>query len=178
MRCKRANQLMASRLDDRLDRSRATELEDHLAGCAECRTEWRKLAAVDQLFKSAPMVSAPVHLQAQITARINRRDQARRAIVGGLALALGAATLTMLTLVPAGIRLLENVGVAPALLIGGAETAQQLLVVADGLSRTLLALLDQFARPVMALSLVSLAIALALNGVWVAAMRRLRVAGG
>jgi hypothetical protein len=132
---------------------------------------------VDQLFKSAPMVSAPVYLRGQIMARIDRREQARRAIVGSLALALGAIALTLLTLIPVALGLVENLGGAPALLIGGAQTAGQLVVVIDGLSRMLLVLLNQFVTPLALLGLVSIAAALTLNGLWIAAVRRLLVAG-
>jgi len=176
MRCKRASNLMAARLDGRLSHATTNELEEHLSACSMCRAEWQKMQAMDRLFKSAPMMSAPRHLHTRVMARINRRDQARRAIVGGLALALGATAVALLTLVPIALGLLENLGIAPALLIGGVETFTQLVTLADGLSRTLFILLDQFAVPLAVVGSGSLLLAIALNGLWIAAMRRLRVA--
>jgi anti-sigma factor RsiW len=167
---------MPARLDGRLDRATITELEEHLARCSTCRAEWQKIYAVDQLLRSAPLRSAPSHLHAQVLARIDRREQARRAIVGSLALALGVTTVALLTLVPIALGLLENLGVAPALLIGGVETVTQFLNLVAVLSRALFVLVDQFAVPLSILVLCSLTIALVLNGLWIAIMRRLRTA--
>jgi hypothetical protein len=108
-------------------------------------------------------------------ARINRREQARRAIGGSLALTLGAATLAVLTLLPLALGLLKSWGIAPALFVGGVETITQLLVLVDAMSRMLIVLLDQFARPLLILGLSSLAIALGLNTLWIATMRRLSI---
>ena len=144
MRCKRASKLMAARLDGHLDRPRITELEEHLMTCSVCQAEWQRVSALDQLFRSTPMMTAPPYLHARVRARINRREEARRAIVGGLALALGAMVLAMLTLVPIALGVLGNLGVAQALLVGGVETVTQLLGLVDALSRVLFVLLDQF----------------------------------
>jgi hypothetical protein len=93
-----------------------------------------------------------------------------------LALALGATAVALLVFVPVALEVLKNVGIAPALLVGGMETVTQLLVLLNALSRTLFVLLDQFAGPLAILSLGSLLTALALNGLWILTMRRLRVA--
>ena len=177
MRCRQARHLMTARLDGHLDQAGITELGKHLAQCSPCRVEWQRMKKVDQLFRSAPTRSAPFHLHAQIMARIQRREQARRAIFGGLALALGTTAVVLLTLAPVALGLLENFGIAPTLLIGGMGTAAQLLNLVDALSRTMFVLLDQFKVPLAILSLGSLAIALALNGLWIVTVRRLRIAG-
>jgi len=176
MRCRQASHLMTACLDGRLDQAEIMRLEEHLAVCGTCQAEWQRVSVVDQLFKSAPSRSAPAHLHAQVMTRIHRRDQARRAIVGGLALALGATAVALLVFVPVALEVLKNVGIAPALLVGGMETVTQLLVLLNALSRTLFVLLDQFAGPLAILSLGSLLTALALNGLWILTMRRLRVA--
>jgi hypothetical protein len=123
------------------------------------------------------MRSAPQHLHTQVVARINRREQARRAIVGVLALTLGAMAIAMLTLAPLTLGLLENLGVAPTLLIGGVETFVQLLTLLDAMTRMLFVLVDQFTVPIIALVVGSLAVTLTLNGLWIIAVRRLRAAG-
>lgn len=176
MRCRQARDLMAARLDDDLVHEKLVELEEHLVTCSACQAEWQSLCAVDQLLRSAPSRLAPIHLHAQIMARIDRREEARRAVVGGLALALGATAVALLTLIPTALRLLENLGVAPTLLIGGVGTVAQLLTLVDALSRTALVLLDQFSMPLMVLGLGSLVAALALNGLWIATMRKLSTA--
>lgn len=175
MRCRRARHLIAARLDGHLARAEITELEEHLATCSTCRAEWQRMNGLDKLFRSASMMPAPAHLPAQVMARIDRREQARRAIVGSLALALGATAVTLLTLAPVALRLLENLGIAPALLIGGVGTATQVVGLIEALSRTLLILLGQFAIPLAVVATGSLTMALALNGLWIATVRKLRL---
>lgn len=177
MHCKRANNLMMARLDGHAAEVEVRELEEHLFTCSACQARWEKMCALDQLFRSAPMVSAPSRLHARVRARIDRREQARRAIAGGLALAIGTAALALLTLVPIGFTLLENAGAAPALLIGGVETITQLMNLIDPVTRMPLVLLDRFAASLVIVGLGSLAIAVALNGLWIATMRRLRPVG-
>jgi anti-sigma factor (TIGR02949 family) len=178
MRCEQAGEMMSARLDGTLDRTGFARLEDHLATCSACRVEWQRMQAVDRLFRSASTRQAPLGLRTQVMARIDRREQARRAIVGGLTLALGTATLALLLLAPFALDLLNNLGIAPTLLVGGLETAAQFLVLIDALGRTVLVLMDQFALPLAVLSLGSLIVALALNGLWIRTVRRLRVAHG
>jgi anti-sigma factor RsiW len=178
MRCEQAGEMLSVRLDGCLDRRESVRLEEHLAACSACRTEWQKMRAVDRLFKTVPVSQAPVGLHASVMARIDRREQARRAIMGGLTLVLGTTTLGLLLVAPFALGLLNNLGVAPALLVGGLETVTQLLVLVDALGRLLLALLDQFALPLAILGLGSLLVALALNGLWIRMVRRLRVVHG
>jgi anti-sigma factor RsiW len=168
--------MMSARLDGTLDRTGIARLEGHLETCSACQVDWQKVQALDQLFRSVPMRQAPLGLPARVMARIERRDQARRAIVGGLTLVLGTATLALLLLAPFALDLVNNLGVAPALLVGGLETLTQFLVLADALGRLLFVLMDQFALPLAVLSLGSLAVALALNGLWIRTVRRLSVA--
>lgn len=178
MRCKQARHLMAARLDGQLTGAEIAELEDHLTTCGTCQTEWQGMVALDQLFMSASMQSAPADLQRRVMVRIERREQARRAIAGGLALALGTTTVALLTLFPFALQLLQQVGIVPALLVGGVDTATQLLSLVDAATRMLFILLDQLAGPLVVLGSGSLLLALALNGLWIATVRRLRVAQG
>jgi hypothetical protein len=134
------------------------------------------MQAVDQLFRSVPVSQAPLGLRVQVMARIERREQARRAIIGGLTLVLGTATVALLLLAPFALGLLNNLGIAPALLAGGVGTVNQLLALVDAVGRMAFALLDQFALPLAVLSLGSLLVALALNGLWIRTVRRLTVA--
>jgi len=176
MRCEQAGKLMSQRLDDQLSAQGGGRLEDHLATCSACQAEWRRMQALDRLFRSAPMVQAPPHLSAQVVARISRRKQAQRAIIGGAALTLGTIAVALLVLVPAFLGLLDGLGVAPALISGGPETLVQIFALLSALVRVLLVLLEHFGRPLAILGLGSLMVALALNGLWIGALRRLRVA--
>jgi anti-sigma factor RsiW len=167
--------MMSARLDGYLDRSEFARLEDHLVTCGACQIEWQKMQAVDQLFRSVPVSQVPLGLCAQVMARIDRREQARRAIFGGLTLVLGTATVALLLMAPFALGLLNNLGIAPALLAGGVGTFNQLVALVHAVGRMAFALLDRFALPFAVVSLGSLLVALALNGLWIRTVRRLTV---
>jgi len=168
--------MMSARLDGRLDSAKITLLEDHLVVCSVCQAEWRRLQALDRLLASAPMVRAPARLRVQVMARLGRREQARRAIIGGTALALGTVALALLVLAPLLLGLLDAMGIVPALVSGGPETIAQLLALVGVVGRALLVLAERLAVPLAFLSVCSLVMALVLNGLWVGAVRRLRFA--
>jgi predicted anti-sigma-YlaC factor YlaD len=176
MRCEQAGEMMSAWLDGRLASAEVALLEEHRAGCRVCQAEWRRLQALDRVLASAPMASAPTSLRALILARLSRREQARRAIVGGTTLALGTVALVLLALAPIILGLLDAAGIAPALISGGPQTMAQLLALLGTVGRTLLVMAENFALPLAFLSLFSLAIALALNRLWIGAVRRLRAA--
>ena len=177
MRCREARDLMMERLDARLDAEGMEALEEHMYVCGACRAEWQSVSTVDQLFRSVSITPAPPHLRAQTMMRIERRDQARRAVFGGVTLAIGATALALLTLVPLTLVLVGNLGAVPALLVGGGETLTQLMSMLDALARVLFVLLDQIATSLAVLSLITLFVAAVLNGFWIAAIRRLSVVG-
>jgi len=112
----------------------------------------------------------------QVMARLSRREQARRAIIGGTALALGTVALALLALAPVLLGLLDATGIAPALISGGPETLAQLLALLRTLGHTLLVLAEKFVIPLALLGLCSLVIAVVLNSLWIGAVRRLRAA--
>ncbi len=176
MFCEQAGEMMSARLDGRMDSAEIALLEDHLVACSACQTEWHSLQALDRVLASAPTVRAPARLHVQVMARLSRREQARRAIIGGTALALGTVALALLALAPVLLGLFDATGIAPALVSGGPETIVQLLALLGAASRTLLVLADKFAVPFAFLGLFSLVTALALNGLWVGTVRRLHAA--
>jgi len=168
--------MMSARLDGRLGSTEIALLEDHLATCSACQAEWRSLQELDRVLLSAPMARAPVRLRMQVMARLNRREQVRRAIIGGTALALGTVALALLMLAPIFIGLLDATDIAPALVSGGPETIIQLLALLGAVGRALLVLAEKFAAPLAFLGLFSLVLALALNGLWMGAVHRLHAA--
>jgi anti-sigma factor RsiW len=174
MHCKQANEMMSARLDGRLESSEVELLEGHLAECGTCQTAWQKLQALDRLLASAPMAQAPVRVRVQVMTRLSRRDQARRAIVGGTALTLGTVALALVVLAPALLSLLDRIGIAPALISGGPATVAGLLASWGAMERTLIIMLEKLALPLAFVSLCGLAMALTLNGLWIGAVRRLR----
>ncbi len=175
IRCEQTGEMMSARLDGRLDSTEIALLEEHLAACSVCRAEWRGLQALDRVLASAQTVRAPVRLRVQIMARLSRREQARCAIIGGMALALGTVALALLVLSPIFVGLLDVMGIAPVLISGGLETVTHLLALLGALGRALLVMVETFAVPLACLGLFGLMITLALNGLWIGTVRHLRV---
>ena len=175
MECKHVSRLMSARLDGRLDGAEVADLEGHIAGCDACQTTWRKLQALDRLLTPAPMVQAPLRLRVQVMARLERREQARRAIIGVTTLALGTVALALLILAPVLLGLMSATGAAPALVSGGPKTIAQVFTVLCTLGRALLAVLEKLIAPLAALGLCSLALAVAVNRLWTGAVGRTRV---
>jgi predicted anti-sigma-YlaC factor YlaD len=174
MRCKQACEMMSLRLDGRLDSVESTLLDEHLAECNACQTEWQRLQALHCMLAAAPVVPAPVRVRVNVMVRLSRRDQARRAIVGGTALALGTVTLALIMLAPAILGVLSTTGIGPALFNGGPETAVHVLGAWETLGRTMMVLCKNAIVPLAFVGLCGLATVLALSGLWIGLVRRMR----
>ena len=176
MHCDQATEMMSARLDARLDGTQMALLEKHLATCSACLVQWRRMQALHGLLASAPMVRAPLRLRMLTLARLERRERTRRAIIGSTTLALGTVTLALLAFAPAVLNLLTATGIAPALISGGPETLVQFLALLSAVGRALLVLAERLVAPLALLSLCGLTTALALNSLWIGAVRRLSAA--
>ncbi len=164
MDCEQASEIMQDRLDGLSATADILRLEEHLAGCTRCQSEWRRLQLLDNLFASAQMVSAPPYLRVRLIAAMAQRDRARRAALTCTVLALGCVTLALFLFVPAILNLLSATsGVTAVLLSGGLVTINQLLSHAGVLGRTILILLTRLIPPLAAPGLCSLLVALGLN---------------
>ncbi|MCP4543612.1 MAG: zf-HC2 domain-containing protein [Chloroflexi bacterium] len=175
MNCKQASKMMSMRLDERLDSTENALLDTHMNGCSACQTEWHGLQSLDSLLFSASMMQPPVRVRVQVMTRLNRREQARRAIIGGTTLTLGTVALALLALAPVILGLLNATGIAPALIAGGPETVAQLVTFLSTIGRALLVLMKKFAFPLTSIGMCCLMSALALNSWWVSAVRRSRI---
>lgn len=101
MGCDRVLEWMMQELDGDLGSAQRVELETHLAGCASCQAEWGRLQELERLLRGAPAVHPVVGFVGRVLARVDRRRRLRRAALGGLALAGGAAVVTFLSIAPA-----------------------------------------------------------------------------
>ncbi|MFL7792835.1 MAG: anti-sigma factor [Anaerolineae bacterium] len=174
MQCKQASEMMSTRLDGRLDEQDSALLDAHLAQCQACQNQWQKLQAIDRLLSSTSMVQSPVRVRVQVMTRLERRDQARRAIIGGTMLTLGTVALSLLLIAPVLFGLLNATGIAPVLIYGGPQALSHLLAVGENLGSTFVGLIEQLVIPLAILALCGLVSTLTLNGLWIGAMRRLR----
>ena len=172
MECLHASALMSQRLDSQLTEVETAALDEHLEACVCCQAEWVTLQALDALFAEPAVVSAPTHFKGVVMERIRRRDQAKRAITGGIVLTLGAAAIIGLLLAPLLVHTWNVQNILPALIAGGPETALHLISYLTSLGRTAVVLLEQFAAPLLLVAAAFMAAALVLNCMLFGALRR------
>ena len=174
MRCEKACEMMSLRLDGRLLPAELAELDGHVAGCGECREEWRRLQAIDAVLSAASAAAAPARLRGDVLARLNRGKRIRQGLFGGAGLALGSAVLAAVVAVPAGLGALELLGIAPALIGGLPETAAHVLPSLGSIGHAATLVVGELLVPLAFVGLCCLAVVLAANVVWVCALRKLR----
>jgi predicted anti-sigma-YlaC factor YlaD len=174
MPCDRASEMMSARLDDRVSPAESKKLDEHLASCAACRELWRRLRALDAVLAAASLASAPAALQVDVLERLNRRGRMRRGFVGAAGLALGSAAVAGAVVLPLGLRLLDLLGIAPALVAGLPETAAHLLPSIGSVGRAATLLAGEIVVPLALVALCGLATVLTANVVWLGTLRRFR----
>jgi predicted anti-sigma-YlaC factor YlaD len=166
--------MMSARLDGRLAGPAGEALDSHLTSCSRCRGEWDALWSVDQFLSAAPMAPAPVDLHVRVTARLERRQRARRALFGGVTLALGTVALALLALSPVLLGLSNLAAVVPMWESGGREAARVIVSLLGTGARLGVTLLRAFALPVAGIAVCALFLAALFNGLWIGALYRLR----
>jgi anti-sigma factor (TIGR02949 family) len=71
MNCDEADRFLDAYLDGELEPAKRAELEEHLAGCAECQEKLRRLSQFRSFFKAnAPHYPAPPGLKNKVLARL------------------------------------------------------------------------------------------------------------
>jgi anti-sigma factor (TIGR02949 family) len=74
MNCEEADRFLDAYLDGELDPAKRAELEQHLAGCAECQQKLIRLRQLREFFTAnAPHYPAPPELKGKVLARIEIR---------------------------------------------------------------------------------------------------------
>lgn len=111
-------------VDGELPPEQAVPLAEHLAGCAQCRTERRLLVALHGGLETARIPVRP-DFRERVTASLPRRARARRpAWLGAAAVLLALAALSAILFATAGS------GLAPAAPLAGAASAVVALLTA------------------------------------------------
>jgi len=174
MKCEQARAWMAQALDGDLTAEDRARLNDHLDRCTACLTEWERLQAVERLLGGAPMVRPPVGFVGRTMARLDRRRRLQRMLLGGAALAFGAAAAASLTLIPT-LWSLSDLGDS---LIAFASVGDALVARLVGAVGTMLnslwLTLGALALPAASLALCGFTMAVLANLLWLTLVRRLR----
>jgi hypothetical protein len=163
-------------LDGQLDAAEYGVLEGHVAGCHRCQADLEAFQSLDRLFASAPLMPAPADLRVRTMARLNRRGEVRRAVVGGLALALSATALGLLLLAPLLINCFGFQDLWPVISRGGPQTLQRILTLLSALGRATVAMIRNLAAPLVWMTAYGLVLALLLNTLWLRILRKVQTA--
>jgi predicted anti-sigma-YlaC factor YlaD len=168
---------MQDLLDGALAAPARRQLEEHLATCAECRSGWDALSAVDRLLADAPMTAPRPGFTGRFSARLAQQRARPRLLWGAAALGVGVVAVAALV-VPLGFGLLfsaARVAQQPATLLALSNslsaTSALVRVVVEALIIAGRAVLEgMLAQPLAWVAAIS---ALALTAVWLYVMRRL-----
>lgn len=73
MECRQAQELFSEFLDKRLDSKTSALLNEHLAGCGECREQAARLERMNSLFAAMPQVEPPLGFQTRVLAHVQEQ---------------------------------------------------------------------------------------------------------
>ncbi len=119
---------MQTALDEPLPPDQQTQLDAHLATCAECAAQWAALTAFERLFSAEPKAAPRAGFTGRFRARLAQRHSRPTTMWGALALGVGAVGAAALV-IPAGA----------AFLLSGFQLAQEpatTLALSSGLTAT------------------------------------------
>lgn len=173
MSCDVLCEQMMQALDGELE---AAALDEHLAGCADCRAEWARLQALERLLTAVPLAAPPPGFVGRTLARVDRRRRFRRSLLGSLALAAGAAVVAFLLFSPALSTLLGYAGGLPMLARMAALSLARLADAAGTFAGSLYLTLGALALPAASLALCSFCLILVAGLLWLHLIRRLQPA--
>jgi predicted anti-sigma-YlaC factor YlaD len=165
-------ELMSLALDGQLGDKDQRRLEDHLATCSDCQTEWEAMQKISALFEEAPMVGPPLGFAIRVERRLSEKTKKRRRAFGGFAVLTGSLSLAGVTvavvvlLVLGGLALRESAPLPEVQQSTNAvsQVASGMGLVGKGASLILMDLLSRYGPPLVLLLGVGLMI---LAGIWV-----------
>jgi anti-sigma factor RsiW len=172
-RCSQTSRLISSVFDDRIDLSDKDALEQHLRTCAPCARQWERMHTLHCLLLEAPALTAPSSLRSRVLARINTRSLVARRVFGGVALALGLGTLSLLALPSVAVEVIGMVETTQVLRNYGPASLDEIRVLISASARVLAVLASHFALPAVCVALVGFVFTVLLGGAWVGTVRRL-----
>ncbi len=150
-------EMMSLALDGLLDEGGQGRLQQHLATCATCRTEWEAMQAVSTLFERSAMVGPPLGFAVRVERRLEARQKKRRRVFGGAAvltssLSLAGLTVAAICLVVLGIVAWQWLSAVPSVQVGleaASQVAAGMGLVGKGASLFLGDLLLRYGAPLL-----------------------------
>jgi predicted anti-sigma-YlaC factor YlaD len=165
-------ELMSLALDGQLGDKDQRRLQEHLATCSDCQTDWKAMQQVSALFDEAPMVGPPLGFAIRVERRLSEKTKKRRRAFGGFAVLTGSLSLAGVTvavvvlLVLGGLTLRHSAPLPEVQQSTNAVTqvASGMGLVGKGASLILMDLLLRYGPPLIFLLGVGLMV---LAGIWV-----------
>lgn len=93
MQCSEYSEQISLELDDLLDETQAARLQVHLAQCDSCRAEWETMRRLSSVLESEPLLCPTAGFSDRVAARLQRREERRRRLRGGLGMMAGSIGL-------------------------------------------------------------------------------------
>lgn len=163
--------LMSLALDHLLEEGERQRLDQHLATCPLCQSDWTAMQEVAALFEASPLVGPPLGFAVRVERRLEERSKRQRQVFGGLALFTSSLSLAGMTVAVAlmmvmGIVAWRWLDSSPALQQGTqavTQVASGMGLVGKGASLFLGDLLLRYGAPLLVLLGLGLAVLL---GAW------------
>lgn len=100
--------LMSLQLDGLLATKDEGRLQQHLARCSSCQTEWVAMQEVEALFEEVELVGPPLGFAVRVDRRLATRSRKQKQTFGGLAvltssLSLAGVTIGVVVLIALGV---------------------------------------------------------------------------
>jgi len=175
MECEQILNLMMQVLDGEGSPEGQATLQEHLTRCTPCRVQWEQLRALEQLLQAAPERPS-LGFAGRVMARVDRRQRTRRVVMGGFVLAVGAAVVALLLVVPPLLTLPGLFESLPTLYDVVSTMAFGLTDAASTVINSLGITAGALLVPLATLALCAVGMALAANLLWLALIRRMQPA--
>jgi anti-sigma factor RsiW len=88
---------MSLALDHLLEEAERQALDQHLATCSLCRSEWAAMQQISTLFEASPLVGPPLGFAVRVERRLEEQDKKQRQVFRGLALFTSSLSLAGMT---------------------------------------------------------------------------------
>jgi predicted anti-sigma-YlaC factor YlaD len=157
---------MSLSLDGLLEIDDQRQLQQHLAVCPVCQSEWQAMQQVSVLLESAEMVGPPLGFATRVERRLAVKTQRKKQAFGGLAvltssLSLAGVTIGAVVLIALGVLIWQWIGPQGASALS--QVAAGVGLVGKGATFFLWELLVRYGPPLLVVVGIGLAV---LVGIW------------
>lgn len=115
------SELMSLALDGLLAPEETQRLERHLCACPACQAEWGKWQRIAYVLQVEPFAGPPQGFAMDMDRVLQRAEQRRERILGGLVLAGGTLSISAIILLAASVAIALWLAISPAARLAAVE---------------------------------------------------------